>query len=154
MDEYSDEGYGGGAGGMGDYGGDYGAGGGGYGGGDYGEYGQHDGGATVAPPKEFHSIAEITDFLSETEIESTVIGYFDLETNAEDKKIFDEVLVLPLLAYLSSCIPFYPQTHRIGQYRYRFGFTTNKDVLKEMKYKGAAVVVYRPVMPSLFSFLL
>jgi hypothetical protein len=84
--------YGGGYGGYGGDTGGYGAGGGGYGGGDYGDYGNHDGGATVAPPKEFHSIAEIKDFLSETDIESTVIGYFDLETNAEDKRIFDEVL--------------------------------------------------------------
>ena len=76
-------------GGMGDYGDSSGYGGGDYGG-DYGDYGKHDGGATIAPPKEFHSIAEIQDFLSETDIESTVIGYFDLETNAEDKKIFDE----------------------------------------------------------------
>lgn len=33
----------------------------------------------------------------------------------------------------------------MGQYRYQFGFTTNKNVLKEMKYSGCSVVVYRPV---------
>jgi hypothetical protein len=158
VDEFGDEGgYGGGGDlygggdpyGSGGYGDPYGGGAdGGYGGSDYGS---HDGGATVAPPKELKSMAEILDFISQSEIESTVIGYFDLDTNKEDKIIFDEVpSPLPLSVSLSlavdlSMCPSSVQAHRIGQYRYNFGFTTDKALLKEMKYSGCAVIVYRPV---------
>ncbi len=50
------------------------------------------------------------------------------------------------LFFLGTSINFYlDQAHRIGQYKYRFGFTTNKEVLKEMKYSGCVLIVYRPV---------
>ena len=124
-DPYGGDGYGGG------YGGDP------YGGGDYGG---HDGGATVTPPKEFNSIAEITEFLSEDDHEAAIIGYFDLETNKDDKIIFEEVICMFVLQ-----ISLFYQAHRIGQYKYRFGFTTNKEVLSEMKYHGSVLYVYRPV---------
>jgi hypothetical protein len=114
VDEFGDEGgYGGGGDlygggdpyGSGGYGDPYGGGAdGGYGGSDYGS---HDGGATVAPPKELKSMAEILDFISQSEIESTVIGYFDLDTNKEDKIIFDEVpspLPLSLSLLTSLCV--------------------------------------------------
>jgi hypothetical protein len=106
--EFGDEGYGGdpyGGGGLeGGYGDPYGAGGYGdsYGGGDYGS---HDGGATAAPPKELKSMAEILDFISDTEVDSTVLGYFDLETNKEDKAIFDEVPLRLLVFLLLTLIP-------------------------------------------------
>mmetsp|Transcript_3611 Transcript_3611/g.5600 ORF Transcript_3611/g.5600 Transcript_3611/m.5600 type:complete len:449 (+) Transcript_3611:80-1426(+) len=124
---YGEGGYGGdpyGGYGGGGYGGGYGMDpyGGGYGGDPYGGYG---GGPPPIPMKEFTSIEEIKEFVAEDDKEPAIVGYFDLETHSADKEAFDEA-------------------HQMGQTKYRFGFTSSKEVLEAMKYDGCSVVVYRP----------
>ena len=99
----------GGMGGMGGMGGD--------------SYGGGGGGGNSA--KEMSSSAEIKDFLAEVDSEPAVVGYFDAESNSDDKGTFES---------LSSTM---------GS-NYRFAFTTDKSVLEEAKIDGNAVYVYKP----------
>ncbi|CAE7440816.1 PDIA3 [Symbiodinium microadriaticum] len=111
---------------MGGYGGNpYG----GYGEDPYGGYGGGYGGDAAGPEpipmEEINTLEELTTFLDDNDQEPAVMGYFDLSTHSADKEVFDEA-------------------QKALETKFRFAFTSNVELLKQMKYEGCAVVVYKP----------
>lgn len=100
-----------------------------YGDGDpYGGPGGPDGpSAYSAPPEQLDSISAVNEFLSNEEHASkaTVLGYF-----SEDEKYQEEK---EKFIGLADEMP-----------GFRFGYVSSNELMKEMRYNGAAVMLYKP----------
>ena len=76
-------------------------------------------------PLQLLSIEDMSNFLEGDDSDkAAVIGYFDVNTNAACKLYYDQV------------------SDKHGE-TYRFGIVTNKSLLEDTKYEGAAVIVYK-----------
>ena len=90
----------------------------------YGGYG----GGGAPPPKEaaiLNSQEDIDEFLLADNQDSAVIGYFETPAHADELEIFKEVA-------------------QKMEHSYRFGYTTDEEVIENSRFKGFAVYVYKP----------
>lgn len=73
----------------------------------------------------FDSEEDLNVILSKDDTEPVVVGYFDVDTHALDKDVFDDL------------------ADQDGK-AYTFAYTTNKELIEKLDIKGAALYVYKP----------